>query len=68
MAKQQSKTIRSHRARVRQANEALKNDPKLSKERISIVDREALVEFYLLEDIVDLYQVRKGVCPSWQSG
>ncbi len=52
------KTIRSHRARVRQANETLKNNPRYKRERISIVDREAFVEFYLLEDIVKLYNIR----------
>lgn len=52
------KIIRSHRARVRQANELLKNDPRYKRERISIVNREAFVEFFLLEDIVKLYSVR----------
>ncbi len=52
------KTIRSHRARVKQANDTLKNNPRYSKERISIIDREAFVEFYLLEDIVKLYNDR----------
>ena len=40
------KTIRSHMARVKQANETLKKHPKFSRERISIIDREAFVEFY----------------------
>lgn len=52
------KTIRSHRARVKQANETLKNNSSYKGERISIVDREAFVEFYLLEDIVKLYNTR----------
>lgn len=52
------KIIRSHRARVRQANETIKNNPRYKRERISIVDREAFVEFYLLEDIVKLYNIR----------
>lgn len=52
------KTIRSHRARVKQANETLKTNPRYKRERISIVDREAFVEFYLLEDIVKLYNTR----------
>ncbi len=54
------KTIRSHMARVKQANETLKKHPKFSRERISIIDREAFVEFYLLEDIVKLYNIRLG--------
>lgn len=52
------KTIRSHRARVKQANDTIKNNPRYKRERISIVDREAFVEFYLLEDIVKLYNSR----------
>lgn len=52
------KTIRSHRARVKQANETIKNNPRYKRERISVVDREAFVEFYLLEDIVKLYNTR----------
>lgn len=52
------KTIRSHRARVKEANNTLKNDPRYKRERISIIDREAFVEFYLLEDIVRLYNGR----------
>lgn len=46
--------ITSHSARVRKAKEAIKHSP----EKISIFDREAYVEFYLLEDIVRLYQYR----------
>lgn len=57
MAKRQ-KTIRSHRERVRRANYVLKEDPYFKKERLSILDREALVEFYLVEDILQLYQKR----------
>lgn len=52
------KTIRSHRARVKQANDTLKNNPRYKRERISLIDREAFVEFYLLEDIVKLYNTR----------
>ena len=52
------KTIRSHKERVRQANDTLKNHPRYKNERISIVDREAFVEYYLLEDIVRLYNNR----------
>ncbi len=52
------KTIRSHRARVKQANYTLTNNPRYKRERISIIDREAFVEFYLLEDIVKLYNIR----------
>lgn len=46
--------ITSHSTRVRKAKEAIKHSP----EKISIFDREAYVEFYLLEDIVRLYQYR----------
>lgn len=52
------KIIRSHRARVKQANYTLKNNPIYRTQRISLVDREAFVEFYLLEDIVALYKMR----------
>lgn len=52
------KTIRSHRERVRQANDTIKTNPRYRRERISIIDREAFVEFYLLEDIVKLYNTR----------
>lgn len=52
------KILKSHRARVRQANETLKNNEKYRGQRISIIDREAFVEFYLLENIVRLYEVR----------
>lgn len=48
------KFITSHRFRVKRAEEARKNSP----EKISIFDREAFVEFYLLEDIVRLYEYR----------
>lgn len=50
----QVKFITSHGYRVKRANEYRKNSP----EKISIFDREALVEFYLLEDIVRLYEYR----------
>lgn len=53
--------LRSHRARVAQANLMLKNSPKYSRLRISIIDREAFVEFLLLEDIVKLYEIRLRV-------
>ena len=43
---------------MKQANETLKNNPRYKRERISIIDREAFVEFYLLEDIVKLYNIR----------
>ena len=46
--------ITSHRMRVKKANETIKNLP----ERISVFDREAYVEFFLLEDIVRLYDYR----------
>ncbi len=52
------KIIRSHRARVKHANATLKNNPRYKRERISIIDREAFVEFYLLEDIAKLYNIR----------
>ena len=42
--------IRSHRARVACANQIVKNMP----EKISIFDREAIVEFLLLEDVLKL--------------
>ena len=50
----QQKFITSHSFRVQRAKELLKKSP----ERISIWDREAYVEFYLLEDIVRLYEYR----------
>lgn len=50
--------IRSHKARVKQANDTLKTNPRYMNERISIFDREAFVEFYLLEDIERLYRMR----------
>lgn len=48
------KFITSHGARVKKAKKAIKSRP----ERISVFDREAFVEFYLLEDIVRLYEYR----------
>lgn len=51
---QQQKFITSHRSRVKRAEEKRKQSP----EKISIIDREAYVEFYLLEDIVRLYEYR----------
>ena len=53
MSKQQ-KLITSHGFRVKRAKEYVKNSP----EKISIIDREAIVEFYLLEDIQRLYVYR----------
>lgn len=50
----QTKFITSHRSRVQRAEQARKQSP----EKISIFDREAYVEFYLLEDIVRLYKYR----------
>ena len=52
------KIIRSHWARVKQANYTLENNPSYRTQRISIIDREAFVEFFLLEDIVALYKMR----------
>lgn len=51
---QQQKFITSHRHRVQKADEWVKRQP----ERLSVFDREALVEFYLLEDIARLYEYR----------
>lgn len=51
---QQQKFITSHKYRVKRAIEWIKKQP----ERISIFDREALVEFFLLEDIARLYEHR----------
>lgn len=50
--KSQTKFIRSHKDRVREANRLRKELP----DKISIVDREAIVEFLLLEDVVRLYE------------
>lgn len=49
------KTIRSHRSRVKQAKYILEHDEYFKKLRISIFDREAFVEFFLLEDVERLY-------------
>ncbi len=46
--------ITSHKFRVKRAEDYRKNSP----EKISIFDREALVEFFLLEDVVRLYEYR----------
>lgn len=51
---QSRKIITSHKSRVQRAEAARM----ASGEIISIFDREAYVEFYLLEDIVRLYQAR----------
>lgn len=48
------KLITSHRSRVKRAKMHVENSP----EHISIFDREALVEFYLLEDVVRLCEWR----------
>lgn len=50
----QTKFITSHKSRVQRAEEARRNSP----EKISIFDREAFVEFYLLEDVERLYLYR----------
>ncbi len=50
--------IRSHRARVIYVNNMLINNPAYKQLRISPIDKEAFVEFLLLEDIVRLYEVR----------
>ena len=52
------KIIRSHRQRVKAAKDLIPSNPIYRGERISIVDREAFVEFFLLEDIRRLYQMR----------
>lgn len=51
----QEKFITSHKFRVRRAKEELENSPEI---RVSIWDREAYVETYLLEDIIRLYEYR----------
>ncbi|MBR6071812.1 MAG: hypothetical protein IKP77_03145 [Acholeplasmatales bacterium] len=48
------KIITSHAFRVKRAKEYVKNSP----DKISIFDREAIVEFYLLEDVVELFEYR----------
>lgn len=50
----QVKFITSHGTRVKRAKEYLKNYP----EKVSLIDREAFVEFFLLEDIERLYKFR----------
>lgn len=50
----QVKFITSHSARVKRAKEFLKRYP----EKVSLIDREAFVEFFLLEDIERLYKFR----------
>lgn len=50
----QKQYITSHRFRVKRAEAYRKESP----EKISIFDREALVEFFLLEDVVRLYEFR----------
>lgn len=51
-------TIRSHRARVQAAKDFLATSSRYSAEKISLLDREAFVEFFLLEDIYALYEMR----------
>lgn len=51
---EQQPIITSHRSRVKRAEEYRKKSP----ERISIFDREAFVEFFLLEDVLKLYEYR----------
>lgn len=51
-------TIRSHRTRVQAAKDFLATSSRYSAERISLLDREAFVEFFLLEDIYALYDMR----------
>lgn len=51
---QQQKFITSHAERVKRAQRLIDQMP----ERISIFDREAFVEFFLLEDIERLYRYR----------
>ena len=48
------KFITSHKTRVLKAKEQLKN----WFEKVSIFDREAFVEYYLLEDIIRLYEYK----------
>lgn len=50
--------IRSHRDRVKKAKDVIKFDPKYNGHHISIRDRKAFVKFFLLEDIVELYEER----------
>lgn len=51
---QQQKFITSHAYRKTRAKVALENSP----EKVSIIDREAYIEFYLLEDVARLYEYR----------
>ena len=52
--KGQAKFITSHTSRVQRAEMFRERSP----EKISVFDREALVEYYLLEDITRLYRYR----------
>lgn len=65
-----NKTIRSHRERVKQAKIIIGTSYK--NERISIIDREAFVEFLLLEDIANLYKIRlrktEAIIPNDRAG
>lgn len=62
------KIITSHRYRVKRANETIKEWPI----KVSIFDREAFVEFYLLWDIIELYEhlikVQKAKQPATARG
>ena len=51
---QQQKFITSHGYRLRRAKDLIPTLP----EKISIINREAIVEFFLLEDIARLYEYR----------
>ncbi len=52
------KIIRSHRARVIAAKKLISEDSSYKDQLISFIDREAFVEFFLLEDILRLYEKR----------
>lgn len=54
--KKKENIIRSHGARVKAAKVLIANDPTYSKRNISIFDREAFVETFLLEDLFNFYQ------------
>lgn len=51
----QKSIVRSHRQRVKDANNYVKTQ---QNEKINRIDREAIVEFFLLEDIDRLYDYR----------
>ena len=52
----QKKIIRSHGARRKAADTYIKTQK--VGERINLIDREAFIEAYLLDDIVNLYKIR----------